>query len=126
MNHKRVARLLITLGSIILLASAALHSLASYSKAFPALGASNLSPGLQAAFRVIFLSVGWHWLVIAVVVLTAAARRIKLLVLWCGLAVLVETIAGVAMMGLFIGNEMIGAAAILVVCGGMLSEAAQN
>jgi hypothetical protein len=116
------------LGSVVLLASAALHCFAGYTKlASPALAASNLDPGLQAAFRVIFLALGWHWLVTAIVVLLAGiteTRLRKTLVLFCGLAVLLEAGVGAGMMGFFIGNEMIGAAALLLVCGGLLFEKA--
>jgi hypothetical protein len=46
----------------------------------------------------------------------------KTLVLLCGLAVLLEAGVGASMMGFFVGNEMIGAAALLLVCGGLLFE----
>lgn len=126
MNHNKVARILITLGSTILFASTALHSFAYAKVASPTLAASNLNPGMQAAFRVIFLAAGWHWLVVGIVAVIGSVRQMRSLVLLCGLAVLVEAIAGAAMMGLFIGNEMIGAAAILITCGGALLESAQK
>jgi len=114
------------LGSVVLTASAALHCFAGYSKvASPALAASNLDPGLQAAFRVVFLSLGWHWFVTGIVALLAGiteTRLRKTLVLFCGLAVLLEAGVGASMMGFFAGNEMIGAAALLLVCGGLLFE----
>jgi hypothetical protein len=122
-GRQKGARLLVALGSFVLFASAALHCVASTRMAFPALAASNLSPGLQAAFRVIFLSVGWHWVVIAIVALMAAfteTRLRKVLVLLCGLALLLEAGVGASMMGFFIGNEMIGAGGLLIVLGGLL------
>lgn len=128
-GRQKAARFLVAFGCIVLFVSAALHSFASHVKAFPALAASNLEPGLQAAFRVIFLSVGWHWVVIATVALMAAFTETKLrkaLVLLCGLAVLLEAAVGASMMGLFIGNEMIGTAAILIVAGGLLFESPQS
>lgn len=125
-GHDKVARILITLGSIVLFASAALHSFAYAKVASPAIAASNLNPGMRAAFRVIFLAAGWHWLVIGIIVLIGIARQIKSLVLVCGLAVLIEAIAGAAIMGLFIGNEMIGTAAILITCGGVLLGSVQK
>ncbi len=109
----------------MLVASAALHCFAGYSGIFPALAVSNLDPGLKAGFRVVFLSLGWHWLVTGMVALLAGiteTRLRKMLVLFCGLAVLLEAGVGVSMMGFFIGNEMIGAAALLLVCGGLLFE----
>lgn len=124
-GRKKTARILVTLGCVVLFASTVLHCIAAYSELFPALAASNLSPGLQAALRVVFLSLGWHWTVIAIVVLMATfteTRLRKALVLFCGLAVLLEAGVGASMMGIFIGNEMIGAAALLVICGGLLFE----
>lgn len=86
---------------------------------------SNLSPILKAAFRVVFLSLGWHWVVTAVVALVGGltqTRLRKILVLLCGVAVLLEAGVGASMMGFFIGNEMIGTAALLLVCGGLVFE----
>lgn len=126
-SRNNVARIFVILGCLVLLASAGLHSLASKKIAFPALAASNLNPGLQAAFRVVFLGVAWHWIVIALIALIAGLSHTGLrrfLVVFCGLSVLVEAVAGAAMMGLFIGNEMIGGAAILIVIGGFLFDGA--
>lgn len=124
-GRNKTARIVAILGSIILFASAALHFVAASKLAFPALAASNLNLGLQKAFQVVFLSVGWHWTVIAVIVLIAVFAETQLrkpLVLFCGLAVLFEAVTGGMMMGLFIGNEMIGSAAILIAIGGFLFE----
>lgn len=124
-GRNKAARVFVILGSVVLLASAALHCFAGYSKVFSALAMSNLNSGLQAAFRVVFLSLGWHWLVTAIVALLAGVSETRLrktLVLFCGLAVLLEAGVGGSLMGFFIGNEMIGAAALLLVCGGLLFE----
>ena len=124
-GRNKAARVFVILGSVVLAASAALHCFAGYSRLSPALAMSNLGPGLQAAFRVVFLSLGWHWFVTAIVALLAGiteTRLRKMPVLLCGLAVLLEAGVGASMMGFFIGNEMIGAAALLLVCGGLLFE----
>ncbi|MFY9912392.1 MAG: hypothetical protein WAK56_21295 [Candidatus Sulfotelmatobacter sp.] len=110
---------------MVLIASAALHCVAGYSNGFPALAASNLAPRLQAAFRVVFLSLGWHWFVTAIVALlagTTETRLRKTLVLFCGLAVLLEAGVGASMMGFFMGNEIIGAGGLFLICGGLLFE----
>ena len=126
MNRRnKAARVFVILGGVGLFASAALHCFGGYSQVFPALNASNLNPGLQAAFRVVFLSLGWHWLVTAIVALLAGVTETRLrktLVLLCGLAVLLEAGVGASMMGFFIGNEMIGGAALLLICGGLLFD----
>ncbi len=122
-RRNKAARILATMGSVVLFAAAVLHFFAGYAKGFPALAASNLKVGLQTAFRVVFLSVGWDWIVLGIIVLVAAFKATaarKALVLVCGLGVLIEAVVGAAIMGIFIGNEMIGAAAILIVIGGLL------
>lgn len=124
-GRSKAARVFVVLGSVVLLVSAAFHCFAGYKQGFPALTASNLNPDLQVAFRVIFLSVAWHWLVITIIALVTAftqTRLRKVLVLICGLAVLLEAAVGATAMGLFIGNEMIGAAGLLIVCGGLLFD----
>jgi hypothetical protein len=121
----KAARVFVSLGSVVLFASAALHGVGGYKVGFPALNASNLNPRLQIAFRVVFLSLAWHWVVTAIVALLAGltqTRLRKMLVLFCGLAVLLEAAVGAGVMGFFIGNEMIGAGALLLVCGGLLFD----
>ncbi|MFZ0819424.1 MAG: hypothetical protein WAM91_05100 [Candidatus Acidiferrales bacterium] len=124
-GRNKAARVFVILGSILLFANAAIHIFAGYTQVFSLYAASNLSPGLKEGFRVIFLSLGWHWAVTAVVALLAGVtdtRLRKVLVLICGLAMLIEAGVGASMMGFFIGNELIGAAALLLVCGGALFD----
>ncbi|HEY2906247.1 MAG TPA: hypothetical protein VGJ29_10140, partial [Vicinamibacterales bacterium] len=114
----------------VLFLSAALHFFGGYRGGFPALAASNLDVQLQTAFRVVFLSVGWDWIVLGLVAVvaafTAGARR-RTLVMMCGVGILIEAVGDAFAMGLFIGNEMIGAAAILIVIGGaLLDDGAQG
>jgi hypothetical protein len=123
--RNNAARILVTSGSIVLFAAAVLHFFAGYSTGFAALAASNLKVGLQTAFRVVFLSVGWDWILLGTIALVAAFKATaarKALVLVCGLGVLIEAVAGAAIMGIFIGNEMIGAGAVLIIIGGLLFE----
>ncbi|MGD0841416.1 MAG: hypothetical protein ABSA32_09690 [Candidatus Acidiferrales bacterium] len=124
-GRNKAARIFVIIGSVVLFASAALHLFGGYSQILPLLVASNLSPRLKEAFRVVFLSLGWHWIVVATVALLAGVtetRLRKVLVLICGLSVLIEAGVGASMMGFFIANELIGAAALLLVCGGLLFQ----
>ena len=124
-GRDRAGRILVALGSIVLFATAAVHCVAYAKGLSPALSASNLAAPLQAALRAIFLLVGWDWIVIGVIVLLAAFTETKLrkvLVLVCGVAVLVQTGLTLAFIGFFIGNEMIGLAALLILCGGLLFQ----
>jgi hypothetical protein len=124
-GRDKAARAFVILGSVVLFASAAFHFFGGYTQIFPLYAASNLSPRLKEAFRVVFLSLGWHWVVTAVVALLAGVtgtRLRKVLVLTCGLALLIEAGIGASMMGFFIGNELIGTAALLLVCGGTLFD----
>lgn len=128
-SRNKAARILVTIGSLVLFASAALHFLGGYSTGFPALAASNLNAGLQTAFRVVFLSVGWDQILLGLIALVAAFKATsarKALVLVCGLGVFIEAAVGAAMMGIFIGNAIIGAAAILITIGGLFFQTAQH
>lgn len=119
------ARGFVVAGSVVLVAAAALHVAAAFTGAFPALNASNLAAALKPAFRVIFLSMAWHWLVFAVLALLARACDTAMrrgIVLILGFALLIEAVAGAAVMGIFIGNAMIAAAAILLLGGAALSR----
>ncbi len=124
-GRNKAAHAFVILGSVVLFANAALHFWGGYSQGFPALNASNLNSALKVGFKVVFLALGWHWIVIAVVALLAGltqTRLRKVLVLFCGLAELFEAVAGASIMGFFIGNEIIGAAGLLLVCGGLLFD----
>ena len=122
-GRNRAARILVAIGSIVLFASAAAHWLAAYPILSKALSASNLNARLQEPLRAVFLLVGWDWIVLAIVALLAAFTETKLrkiLVLFCGAAVLVETALTLAFIGVFVGSEMIGSAAVLLIVGGLL------
>ncbi|HEX8725808.1 MAG TPA: hypothetical protein VF737_10510 [Gemmatimonadaceae bacterium] len=127
--RNRAGQVVVASGSGLLFASAALHFYAGHRLGFPALAASNLAAAMQSAFRVVFLSVAWHWIVLGVVALVAAftaGPRRRTLILICGSGVLIEAVAGAAVMGVFIGNEMIGTAAILMIIGGSMLEGADG
>jgi hypothetical protein len=121
MITRRIAsRTLVTLGCIVLLAAAAIHCLAYQKFSAPAVHASNLPITLQSVFEVAFLSMAWSWIVLAVIVLVVTfgdARLGKPIALICGFAVLTQAVFTVPMLGLFMGNEMIGAASLLVIIG---------
>lgn len=117
------------LGGIMLLASAALHCLAYVKISSPGVGASNLSPVLKSVFRVAFLSMAWNWIVLAAIVLVVTfgeTRFRQAVVLICGFAVLVQAAFTVPFVGFFIGNEMIGAASILIIVGGFLFDGSSH
>lgn len=124
-RHNKAGQILVAIGSLVLFASAALHSIMAYPKVSQALTASNLSAPLQAALRAVFLLVGWDWIVIAMIALVLAfteTKLRKLVVLFCGVAVLVATGLTLAFIGVFLGNELIGSAAVLIIVGGLLFE----
>ena len=119
----KAALFLISFGCFVMLAAAALHLFAAYTRLSPALTASNLNAGLQAAFRTVFLMVGWDWIVLAAIILVAAftdTRIRKAIILICGFALLVQTAVMVGFMRWFVGNEMLLAASLLILSGGVL------
>jgi len=118
-----MSRTLVTVGCIVLLVSAAMHCLAYLTFSGPAVHASNLPIELQSIFEIAFLSMAWSWIVLALIVLVVTfkeARMGKPIALICGFAVLIQTVFTVPMVGFFIGNEMIGAASLLIIIGGFL------
>lgn len=124
-GRNKAARILVAIGSVVLFASAGLHSLAAYPTVSTALGASNLSARLQGPLRAVFLMVGWDWIAIGIVALLAVFTETglrKILVLLCAVAVLGETAITLAYIGVFLGNEMIGSATVLLLVGGLLVQ----
>jgi hypothetical protein len=120
-TRRMMSRTLVTLGCIVLLGAAAMHCLAYQKISGPAVHASNLPIALQSVFEVAFLSMAWSWIVLALIVLVVTfgqARLGKPIALICGSAVLVQAVFTVPMVGVFIGNEMIGAASLLIIIGG--------
>ena len=115
-----MSRTLVTLGCLVLLVAGGLHCLAYLKFSAPAVQASNLPIALQSVFEVAFLSMAWSWIVFALIVLVVMfgeARLGKPIALICGFAVLIQAVFTVPMVGLFIGNEMIGAASLLIIVG---------
>ena len=122
-THRTVSRTLVTLGCVVLLVAAAVHCLAYLKFSAPAVHASNLPIALQSVFEVAFLSMAWSWIVLALIVavVTFVETRLgKPIALICGFAVLIQAVFTVSMVGLFIGNEMIGAASLLIIIGCLL------
>src|SRR5215470_4232186 len=120
-----LSRTLMTLGCIVLLVAAAMHCLAYQRFSAPAVHASNLPIALQSVFEVAFLSMAWSWSVLALIVLLVTFREARLgkpIALICGFAVLIQAVFTVPMLGLFIGNEMIGAASLVIIIGGFLFQ----
>ncbi len=124
MTRLKMSRILVTLGCVVLLVAAAMHSFAYLKFAAQAVHASNLPIALQSVFEVAFLSMAWSWLVFALIVLVVTFRESRLgkpVALICGFAVLIQALFTVPLMGFFIGNEMIGAASLLIIVGCFLS-----
>lgn len=119
----RNAKVLISVGCLVLLVSAAFHVLGPYPKLSSALAASNLNGYLQLALRAVFLSVAWHWIVFVIVALLATftpTNSSKALILLCSIALFVEAALTLRFIGVFLGNELIGSAAVFLLLGGLL------
>jgi hypothetical protein len=121
--ERRVARYLVIAGSLMLFASAGIHSFAAYPSVSAAIDASNLVPIMKTALRTLFILAGWHWFVMGLLALLAVLRAWpsrKPIAIFLGVALVGETLLTLAMIGPFIGDEMLGAAAVLVLAGGVL------
>ncbi len=122
-TRRSVSRALVTLGCIVLLVAAAIHCVAYLKFSAPAVHASNLPIAMQSVFEIAFLSMAWSWVVLALIVLVVTFKEARLgkpIALICGFAVFIQAVFTVPIVGLFIGNEMIGAASLLILIGGFL------
>ena len=118
------ARMLVALGAVVMIAAALLH-LSDYPKDLSAVGASNLGAPLQRAVRALYFLVGWDWIVIAIIMLISdftVTKSGKVIVLFCGFAILVNMAVMLAFMGWFVGTGMVLASALMTLCGGLLSQ----
>jgi hypothetical protein len=120
-RYRRAARLFVSLGALVLIAAALLH-LSDYPKDLRAVSVSNLSAPMQREVRCLFLLVGWDWLVIAITMMICAftTEVRKVIVLFCGSALLVTLAVMLALMGWFGGIAIVLASALMILCGGLL------
>jgi hypothetical protein len=123
-GRNNAARILVALGAIVLIAAALLH-LSDYPKDLSAVSASNLGAPLKGGVRSLYFLVGWDWIVIAIITLISAFTVTKLgkvIVLFCGFALLVNMAMCLAFMGWFVGTDMVLASALMILCGGLLFQ----
>jgi hypothetical protein len=121
-GRNKAARILISLGAMVLIAAALLH-LSDYPKDMHAVSASNLSAPMQSEVRSLFFLVGWDWLVIAIIMLISAftvKELRKLIVLFCGFSLLVTLAVMLGFMGWFWGCGVVLSSALMILCGGLI------
>ena len=124
-TRRTVSRTLLTLGCVLVLVAAVLHCFVYGKFTGPAVHASNLTTAMQSVFEVAFLSMSWSWIVLALIVLVVTFGETRLgkpIALVCGFAVLIQALFTVPLLGFFFGNEMIGAASLLIISGCFLSH----
>jgi hypothetical protein len=98
--------------------------LSDYAKDLGAVSASNLGARLKGAVHALYFLVGWEWIVIAIIMLISVFNTpsFKVIVLFCGFALLVTMAVMLAFMGWFVGTYMILASALISICGGLLFQ----
>jgi|SRR5579862_693085 len=125
MNRRNyAARILVAFGAVVLIAAALLH-LSDYPKDLSAVSASNLRPGLKGGVRDLYFSYGWDSIVIAIIMLICAFTVTKLgkvIVLFCGFALLVDVAMTLEFMGWFAGPGMVLVSGLAALCGGLLFQ----
>jgi hypothetical protein len=123
-GRNKAARILISLGALVLIAAALLH-LSDYLKDMRAVSASNLSAPMQSEVRALFLLVGWDWFVVAIIVLISAftvKELRKRIVMFCGFSLLVTLAVTLGFMGWFGGCAVVLSSALMILCGGLLFQ----
>jgi hypothetical protein len=124
-GRSKVARIMVALGAVVLIAAALLHCGGAYPAVSAKVNASNLDAPLQKALRTVFLLVGWDWIVIAIIMLVSAftvTTLRKVMVLVCGFSLLVTAAVMLGFLGWFVGTDMILASGLISVCGGLLFQ----
>lgn len=119
-TRRTVSRALVMLGCVVLLVSAVEHCLAYINFSGPAVHASNLPVPVQSVFEIAFLSMAWSQIVLVIITLVVTfveTRLSKIIGLICGFAVLIQAAFTVPLVGLFAGNEMLGAASLVIIVG---------
>lgn len=128
-GRNKVARILVALAALVLIACALVHCIAAYPGFATAVSGSTLVAPLQAGSRAVFLMVGWDWIVIAIIMFIHAftvTRLRKMIVLLCGFALLVSAAVALGFLGWFVGSDMILGSALLSLCGGLLIQNAAD
>jgi uncharacterized membrane protein len=109
------------IGCLNVAAGAVLHLAGGYHEVEAGVLASNLDTVLKSALRCVFLIVGCHWIVLAMITSIAAFSRASIretVVLLCALALIIDSSLMAAFLGWFVGTDMILASALLILCGG--------
>ncbi|MGH9416682.1 MAG: hypothetical protein ACRD01_08645 [Terriglobales bacterium] len=124
-----VAKVLVALASLVLLACAGLHLLGAEPRLWTALQSSNLSAPLPSALRAVFVMVGWDWIVLAAIAWVAvrsATRVRRPILLVCGVGLAVQTLLTLHWIGWFIGSDLVLAATVLMLAGGWVCPGQTN
>ena len=114
-NRKRIAQALAALGSLVLFVAAALHGILGYRAVFAALHGIDASPRIISALKVVWLMVSWHWIAVGLLALMAAFARTwprGAILLICAVVAIVDAAGAYSAIGLFIGDELLGVAAL--------------
>jgi hypothetical protein len=125
MKNDKLARVLVVLGCIVLLASTTLHWIAGHLTLPRALAASKLAPPISSGLHAVFILVGWDWIVIAIVVLIvtfSGTRARKAILIVCAVGLLVSAGIVFHFLGWFIADEMLGAAGLLILFAALLFD----
>jgi hypothetical protein len=128
-TRRRVAQAIASLGSLILIAGAGLHSVLGSRVIFGALQGTTMPQDIIRGLKAVWLVVGWHWIVMGVVALVAAFVRTaphRAILLLCGIIALADAAGIYAALGIFIGNEMIFASAVAFLAAAALFPPAQR
>lgn len=127
--RKRIAQVLVALGSLVLFAACALHGIFGYRGVFDALRGTTAPQDVVRGLKAVWFIIAWHWAVIGIVALVAAFSRVqfrRVIVLMCGIVVMADAAGMYAALGVFIGNEMIFASAVAFLAAAALFPASQN
>lgn len=114
-----MAKVLLTLAALTLVATAALHG-SGYASISKLLGESNLPGALGVSMRALWVDFSVQLIILAALLGVAVARPTpgaRIVVLVCGLGLAVDTLVLGAIVGLFVGTVALALASLLTLTG---------
>jgi hypothetical protein len=114
-----IAKILLTLAVITLVATSALHG-SGYASITKLLGESNLPGSLAVGMRGLWVDFSVQLIILAALLGVTVARPMpgaRVVVLVCGLGLAVDTVVLGAIVGLFVGTVALALASVLTLAG---------
>src|SRR5213593_1172876 len=114
-----IAKLLVGAGSLVLICAALYHG-SGYPAVSKIVAGADMSPLLTRAVQALWLMFSSHLLMVGGISVAAVLKPVpasRLVLVLCGCAAAADAVVLAAFVGVFIGNALLGVAALLILAG---------